>query len=106
MGMMKSLRALGLPLLALALAACAGAQRSPKTVSLRVQGNVPSAQVTIDDQPIGQLGYVARRGVALPPGEHRITVEKSGYFPWDELVEAKEGQGPIELDVQLVPIPD
>lgn len=106
MGMMKSLRALAFPLIVLGLAACAGTRPSPKTVSLRVQGNVPSARVTIDDQPIGPLGYVARRGVALPPGEHRITVEKTGYFPWDELVVAKEGQEPIELDIELVPIPD
>lgn len=92
-------------LLPLALAACAGAMPPPKTVSLRVSGNVPSAQVTIDDRPIGPLGYVARRGVALPPGEHRITVEKHGYFPWDQLVVANEGDPPIELDIELVPIP-
>lgn len=99
---------LPLPLLfSLLLAACGGARPlPPKTVSLRVAGNVPSAQVTIDDRIIGPLGYVARRGVALPPGEHRITVEKHGFFPWDRLIVAEEGQAPIELEIELVPIPD
>lgn len=98
-------RALG-PAAALALAlvaACAGMGPRP-TVSLRIRGNVPDASVTIDDQYIGALAYVARRGVALPPGQHRITVEKPGYFPWDRLIEAR-GE-PIHLDVTLTKIPD
>jgi hypothetical protein len=37
-------------------------------------------------------------------GQHRITVEKEGYFPWDKLVEAD--RQPIHLEVELVPIPD
>jgi hypothetical protein len=64
------------------------------------------ASVTIDDQYVGALAYVARKGVALPPGKHRITVEKTGYFPWDKLVEAREGDPPIRLDVELTKIPD
>ena len=87
----------------LLLSGCAG---SIQTTSLRMKGNVPAASVTIDDQYIGALAFVARRGVALPPGTHRITVEKAGYFPWDKLVEAKEGQAPIHLQVELVKIPD
>jgi hypothetical protein len=47
---------------------------------------------------------VAARGVALPPGRHRITVEKVGYFPWDALVEANHD--PIHLEITLEPIPD
>ncbi len=50
---------------------------TPPTVSLRVQGNVADAQVTIDDIPVGALAFVAARGVALPPGRHRITVERT-----------------------------
>ena len=65
-------------LLMLGLSACVA--RTPATVSLRVKGNVPDASVTIDDQYIGALAYVAAHGVALPPGAHRITVEKAGYF--------------------------
>ncbi len=91
-------------LVGFALAACAAAP--PKTVSLRVRGNVPDASVTIDDQYVGALAFVTRRGVALPPGKHRITVEKAGYFPWDRLVEAPEGGAPIALEVELVRVPD
>ena len=78
----------------------------PPTVSLRVSGNVRDAHVTIDDQYLGAFAYVAKKGVALPPGQHRITVEKAGYFAWDKVVVANEGDPPIKLDVILVEIPD
>ena len=62
------------------------------------------ASVTVDDQYLGFFGYVAKHGVAMPAGKHRITVEKTGFFPWDKVVEA---QGPpVELDVVLTRIPD
>jgi len=70
--------------------------RDPKTPN--------DASVTIDEEYIGPLYYVAARGVRLPLGQHRITVEKEGYFPWDRLVEAD--REPISLDVRLVRIPD
>jgi len=88
------------------LTATACAPPKPATVSLRVAGSVPDAHVTIDDQYLGAFAYVAKKGVALPPGQHRITVEKSGYFAWDRVVEAREGDPPIKLDVVLVEIPD
>jgi hypothetical protein len=75
-----------------------------RTVSMRMKGNVRDASVTVDDQYIGALAFVASRGVALPPGKHRITVEKAGYFPWDRLVEATDA--PVHLDVVLTKIPD
>jgi hypothetical protein len=77
-----------------------------RTASLRMKGNVRDASVTIDDQYVGALAYVAARGVALPAGKHRITVEKSGYFPWDRIVEAGDAGAPIELNVVLTKIPD
>jgi hypothetical protein len=91
---------------AVAILAAGCIPRAPETVSLRMRGTVPDASVTIDDRYLGALAYVQRRGVALPVGTHRITVEKAGYFPWDRLVEAKIGGGPILLDVQLVQVPD
>ncbi|EYF07605.1 Hypothetical protein CAP_8106 [Chondromyces apiculatus DSM 436] len=80
--------------------------QTPDTVSLRVQGADADASVTVDDQYLGALAYVAKRGVALPPGQHRVTVEKAGYFPWDRLVTARSGVGPIVLTVELRRIPD
>jgi len=91
-------------LLALALAGCV--REAPVTTSLRVAGAPPDASVSVDDRYLGAFVYVQRRGVALPPGKHRITVEKAGYFPWDKLVDAREGDPPIKLDVTLTKIPD
>jgi hypothetical protein len=85
------------------LTACGAATPAP-TVSLRVSGNVPDASVTVDDQYLGVLAFVQKRGVAMPVGTHRVTVEKPGYFPWDRLVEAKSA--PVHLQVELVKIPD
>jgi hypothetical protein len=76
-------------------------------VTLRLsapRGTPRDASVIIDEEYIGPLWYVAARGVRLPVGEHRITVEKSGYFPWDRLVVSD--RQPIKLDVELVPVPD
>ena len=95
------MRALGL--LALFCAVGCGA---PNTVSLKLSGNMPDAIVTVDDQHLGSLAYVSRRGVALPPGQHRITVEKVGYFPFDRLVEAKEGEASVDVKVVLEPVPE
>jgi hypothetical protein len=95
--------------LALSLAAAlavACAPRAPRTVSMRMVGSPPNATVTIDDQFVGTLDVVARRGVALPPGSHRVSVEAAGYLPWDRIVEATEGSGPVRLDVQLTRVPD
>lgn len=62
------------------------------------------ASVYIDEQFVGYLGVVAARGVRLPEGEHRITVEKVGFFPWDQLVVSD--RQPIVLKVELRRIPD
>jgi hypothetical protein len=88
----------------LALAVATGCAANTATTSLRMSGAVPDAAVTIDDEYVGVLANVQKRGVALPPGQHRVTVERAGYFPWDRLVEA-EGER-IQLDVQMVKIPD
>lgn len=89
---------------AVALAGCGGAPVRPRTVSLRMSGDVPTATVTIDDIRLGALAWMAKRGVALPPGRHRVTVEADGYFPWDRLIDAKDA--PVVLAVDLVKVPD
>lgn len=71
---------------------------------MRMSGGPPNASVTIDDFFVGSLDLVTRRGVALPRGKHRVSVEAPGYLPWDRIVEAKDSL--VRLDVHLVPIPD
>lgn len=84
----------------------AGCVTTPRTTSLKVHSDVPDAVVTIDDQVLGPAKAVEKRGVALPPGRHRVTIEKPGYFPHDELVQVKEGDPPIRLDVRMDRVPD
>jgi len=86
--------------------ACGPARgRAAVTLKLRRAPHAPrDALVYVDEELVGPLSYVAARGVRLPVGEHRITVEKQGYFPWDEIVIAD--RQPIHLQVELVPIPD
>jgi hypothetical protein len=82
-----------------------GAERPAVSLSLERNPKSPrDASVTIDEEYIGPLGYVAAHGVKLPAGKHRITIEKPGYFPWDRLVEASTA--PVHFDVTLEPIPD
>jgi hypothetical protein len=93
---------------AILLGACPGcgpALRPAVSLSFTYAKQAPAdASVSIDEQYIGPLGYVAAHGVRLPEGEHRISVTKAGYFPWDRLVTA--GRDPIKLDISLEPIPD
>jgi hypothetical protein len=90
---------------ALDLSCTQGAGRAAVSLSLRVSKPAPrDASVIIDEEYVGPLWMVAARGVRLPVGEHRITVQKEGYFPWDKLVVAD--RQPIVLDVTLVAVPD
>jgi hypothetical protein len=93
--------------IAIALALLSGCAGVPPAVSLKVvrAPETPrDASVVIDEQYIGPLGYVAAHGVRLPVGEHRISVEKNGYFPFDSLVRADRDN--IVLPVKLEPVPD
>ena len=92
-------------ILSLLIAAC-GPPGAARTVSMRMLGSPPNASVTVDDQFVGTLEVVATRGVALPPGTHHVTVEAAGFLPWDKVVEAREGDAPVKLEVRLVPVPD
>jgi len=81
------------------------AQRAAVHLSLARAAETPrDASVYIDEQFVGFLGVVAARGVRLPEGEHRISVEKVGYFPWDRLVISD--RTPITLNVELRRIPE
>jgi hypothetical protein len=86
------------------IASCAATQLP--TTSLRLRGARHDALVTIDEQYVGKFAMVARRGVALPPGRHRVSVERPGYFPHDVIVDVSPGQAPIVVQVNLEPIPE
>ncbi len=79
--------------------------RSAVTMSVRYEDGTPqTALVYIDGQFIGRLGYVAKKGVRLPEGEHRISVEKNGYYPFDTIVVSN--RKPISVNVKMIRLPD
>jgi hypothetical protein len=97
-------RALLCALVATVLLACGPQVRPAVTLTLERDHSPADAMVYIDEELVGPLSYVAARGVRLPEGEHRITVTRQGYFPWDrQVVSDRE---PILLQVQLQKIPD
>jgi len=94
-----------LGLSATVLPSCMPAVRPAVSLRVKRHPKTPSdAFVTIDEEYIGPLGYVAAHGVRLPLGTHRISVERRGYFPYDTTVEASSDT--IYLNVHLKPIPD
>ena len=106
---MRTVRTFAILCILHVLMACGGAAAVGRTVSLRMRGTgTPDATVTVDDQRIGPLASVRMRGIALPPGQHTVTIENPGYFPWDRVVVApdQEHARPIFLDVELVKVPD
>jgi hypothetical protein len=92
---------------ALVATACGAQQHGGAAVTLKLQRSPETpknASVSIDETYIGPLAYVGASGVRLPVGTHRITVEKDGYFPFDELVTADRDD--IKLLVKLERVPD
>ncbi len=79
--------------------------RAAVSLSVRLSQRSPGdASVFIDEEYVGPLGYVAAHGVRLPVGEHRVTVQKDGFFPYDRRIVADRDA--LALDVDLTPIPD
>lgn len=87
------------------LALVAGCLRAAVTLNVQPDAGTPrDAKVTIDEEFIGLLGFVAAHGVRLPEGEHRVTIEREGYFPFDQIVVSD--RQPIYLKVTLQKLPD
>lgn len=87
------------------LSGCADNLKAAVSLKVARSPETPrDASVIIDEQYVGPLSIVAAHGVRLPVGEHRISVEKNGYFPFDRLVRADRDD--ISLSVKLEPIPD
>ena len=103
--MTRALRLAAMAAALVALQSCMPQPRAAVSLHLTRHAKTPAdAFVTIDEEFIGPLAYVAAHGVRLPLGKHRITVERTGYFPYDAIIEADDR--PISLDIQLKPIPD
>lgn len=91
---------------ALTGAALFGACASPaETVSFRLAASPDEATVTMDDQVLGSVEFVEKRGVAMPPGRHRLTIEHQGYFPHDQWVEAPPSASVVRVEAALKKIP-
>src|SRR6187551_907556 len=76
-------------------------------VSMKVERDPAApkdALVYIDEQFVGTLDAVAERGVRVPEGEHRLSVEKAGYHPYDTLIVSD--REPIFLKITLLKLPD
>jgi len=98
-------RRLGVALALATAAACSPGVTPAVTLKMVRTPETPrDASVMIDEEYVGPLGIVGARGVRLPIGEHRITIEKDGYFPFDRLVVSDRDD--IRLDVKLERIPD
>jgi hypothetical protein len=68
------------------------------------EGTPSGALVYIDGHYIGSLAAVVARGVRIPEGEHRLSIEKSGYFPYDAVIVSEVD--PIDLRVELLKLPE
>ncbi|HEX3595799.1 MAG TPA: hypothetical protein VHU80_11880 [Polyangiaceae bacterium] len=91
--------------LAVLVPACMPQPRAAVSLRIKRAPRTPAdAFVTIDEEFIGPLAYVAAHGVRLPAGTHRISVERTGYFPFDTVVTSNSD--PIFLNIELKPIPD
>lgn len=93
-------------LVSLGLLACHGAQHVGPHSKLVLDGAPVAAAVLVDEQPVGSLAVVRERGIALPPGQHRLTVQADGYFPADLLIEVDKSGGVIKRTVRLVAVPE
>lgn len=97
-------------LIAIVISLCSGCQPPVYAAFSLKLDYVPKqapgdASVMIDEQYVGPLGYVAAHGVRLRTGQHRLSVTKAGYFPYDRLI-VKNDSEPLKLDITLEPIPD
>ncbi len=89
----------------LSVAGCAQMRlRKAVDLSIDTSSTAPAkALVYIDEQYVGSLKEVARRGVRLPEGWHRITVKKQGYYPYE--LRVLSDRKPIALTVTMLRLP-
>ena len=59
--------------------------------SITVQANVASAQVLINDEPVGETQEGALRLTGLEPGQYKIVIRKAGYAEHVSTVSVADG---------------
>jgi hypothetical protein len=98
-----------LPAMACLLAACSPvvveSPRGPDvSLVIKVDGSVPErSRVTIDDQVLGPLDWVAAHGVRVRAGSHRMTVTAPGYLPFDRAFEATGKRVVVDVSLRQSP---
>jgi serine/threonine protein kinase len=60
---------------------------------------IPWGSVFVDGRPIGNTPQI---DIALPPGAHRLRVERDGFRPYERTIEAASGQHLRITDIALV----
>ena len=79
--------------------------RAAVDVSFKAPPETPGrALVYVDETYVGTLAQVMQQGLRLIEGKHRISVEKTGYYPYDTVVVSS--RKPITVEVALLRLPD
>ena len=101
------MRALALVLLSCALlSACGGAQKPAEPRgALRFDVAPPEAIVEVDEARLGPASMLAKQGLLLKVGRHRVVVTLEDFFPEYRLVDVRENEV-ATLEVELTPAPE
>jgi hypothetical protein len=60
---------------------------------------IPWGSVFVDGRP---LGNTPQLDVPIPPGQHRLRVERQGYRPYERVIDVAPGQRLRITDIVLV----
>jgi hypothetical protein len=92
---------------ALGLASCGGAQRKPAEPrgTLRFAVEPADALVEVDETRLGPASMLAKQGLLLKVGPHRVVVSRDDYFTEYRLVEIREG-AVAAVELKLTPVPE
>jgi hypothetical protein len=80
--------------------------RAAVDVTFKAHPETPGrALVYVDETYVGTLAQVMHQGgLRLIEGQHRISVQKTGYYPYDTVVVSK--RNPITVEVEMLRLPD
>jgi len=92
---------------ALFAAACGGAQKGPAQPrgALRFEVAPKEAIIEVDETRLGPASMLAKQGLLLKVGRHRVVVTLEDFFPEYRLVDVRENEV-ATLEVELTPAPE